>query len=66
MKNKKKIEEYLKANIGKVVTPKQVAEDVKMSLPTFYNYYNANRSFFKKVQRGQFEIIDPKVERTKE
>lgn len=61
----KKIEQYLKQNIGKVVTPKQVSEDINMSLPTFYNFYNANRSYFKKIQRGQFEIIDPKAERAK-
>jgi hypothetical protein len=41
----------------------QLATDVQISLPTFYNFYNANRSSFKKVKRGHFEIIDPKVER---
>ena len=53
----KKIESYLKDNVGKVVSPKQVAEEIGMSLPTFYNFYNANRSFFKKVKRGEFEIL---------
>jgi transposase len=61
----KKIESYLKDNVGKTVTPKQVAEEVGMSLPTFYNFYNANRSYFKKVKRGEFEILDPKAERSK-
>jgi hypothetical protein len=61
----KKIEEYLKTNVGKIITPKQMAEEIDMSLPTFYNYYNSNRSYFKKVQRGKFEIVDPKVERMK-
>lgn len=61
----KMIESYLSSNVGKVVTPKQVAEEVGMSLPTFYNFYNANRSYFKKVKRGEFEILDPKAERNK-
>lgn len=50
---------YVNSNIGKVVTPKQVAEEIGISLPTFYNFYNANRHFFKKVKRGEFEIITP-------
>jgi hypothetical protein len=54
---------FLNGNVGKVVTPVQLATDVQISLPTFYNFYNANRSYFKKVKRGHFEIIDPKVER---
>lgn len=61
----KKIENYLKDNIGKVITPKQMAEEVGMSLPTFYNFYNANVGYFKKVQRGSFEILDPQKERAK-
>lgn len=61
----KMIESYLSSNVGKTVTPKQVAEEVGMSLPTFYNFYNANRSYFKKVKRGEFEILDPKAERNK-
>lgn len=55
---------FLTGNVGKIVTPAQVAEDVNISLPTFYNFYNANRGYFRKVKRGQFEIIDPKTERT--
>jgi hypothetical protein len=36
-----------------------------MSLPTFYNFYNANMGYFKKVKRGSFEILDPRQERAK-
>lgn len=61
----KMIESYLSSNIGKIVTPKEIADEVGMSLPTFYNFYNANRSYFKKVKRGEFEILDPKAERSK-
>jgi hypothetical protein len=59
------ISAYLKQNVGQIVTPAKVSDDVKISLPTFYNFYNANRHFFKKVQRGQFEILDPQSERAK-
>jgi hypothetical protein len=41
----------------------QLATDVQISLPTFYNFYNANRGYFKKVKRGHFEILNPKEER---
>jgi hypothetical protein len=54
---------FLNGNVGKIITPVQLATDVEISLPTFYNFYNANRSYFKKVKRGHFEIVDPKVER---
>jgi hypothetical protein len=54
---------FLTSNVGKVVTPVEVASGVEISLPTFYNFYNANRGYFRKVKRGHFEIIDPKQER---
>jgi hypothetical protein len=56
---------YLRQNIGQVITPAQLSKDVSVSLPTFYNFYNANRHFFKKVKRGQFEILNPEQERQK-
>lgn len=55
----KDISGYLKSNIGKIVTPKSVSEELEISLPTFYNFYNSNRHMFKKVKRGEFEIINP-------
>jgi hypothetical protein len=57
---------YLEKNVGQVVTPAKVSTDVSISLPTFYNFYNANRQFFKKVKRGQFEIVNPKEQRDSE
>ena len=54
---------YVKSNLGKTVTPKMVSEDLGISLPTFYNFYNANRGYFKKVKRGEFEIISPEEQR---
>lgn len=60
-KNRKKgvLFTYVSNNVGKTVTPKEVSDELSISLPTFYNFYNANRGFFKKVRRGQFEIINP-------
>jgi len=57
------IESYLKENIGKTITPQDLVAATGISMPTFYNYYNANRGSFKKIKRGQFEIIDPNKER---
>lgn len=54
---------FIKSNTGRIVTPKTVAEELGISLPTFYNYYNANRHLFKKVKRGEFEILNPEKER---
>jgi predicted DNA-binding transcriptional regulator AlpA len=59
----KDLSAYMKNNTGRVITPKIVADEVGISLPTFYNYYNANRHLFKKVKRGEFQIADPKQER---
>ena len=55
---------YVKSNVGKTVTPKSIVEELGISLPTFYNFYNSNRGFFKKIKRGEFEIVDPNLERT--
>jgi len=57
------IEAYLKENIGKTITPQDLVSATGISMPTFYNYYNANRGFFRKIKRGQFEIVDPNKER---
>lgn len=63
---KEVITAYLKQNVGQIVTPAKVSEDVQISLPTFYNFYNANRHFFKKTGRGQFEVLNPEAERARE
>ena len=54
---------YVKSNVGKTVTPKEVVETLGISLPTFYNFYNANRGYFKKIKRGEFEIVNPDEQR---
>lgn len=53
---------YLQKNVGQIVTPAKVSTDVSISIPTFYNFYNANRQFFNKVKRGQFQIVNPSQE----
>ena len=58
------IEAYIKENVGKTITPHDLVAATSVSMPTFYNSYNANRGFFKKIKRGQFEIVDPAIERT--
>jgi len=58
--------EFLKSNVGKTITPKEFAEAVNISLPTFYNFFNANRGYFKKIKRGEFEIVDPSEIRKEE
>ena len=60
----KDLTNYVKTNCGKTITPKLVVEELGISLPTFYNFYNANRGFFKKVKRGEFQIVDPSAERS--
>ena len=61
-----KIFDYLKNNIGKTITPKDFCDALDVSLPTFYNFFNANRGWFKKVKRGQFEIINEPEQRVSE
>jgi len=59
------IKAWLKENVGNTVTPKDIVEATGISMPTFYNFYNSNVGYFKKIKRGQFEILDPQAERTK-
>lgn len=51
--------DFVQNNCGRTITPKEVVAELNVSLPTFYNFFNNNRHFFKKVKRGQFEIINP-------
>lgn len=60
------INTFIKNNIGREITPAQFSEEVGISLPTFYNYFNANRGWFKKIKRGLFEIVDAEATRQSE
>ena len=57
---------YLEKNVGQVVTPAKVSTDVSISIPTFYNFYNAKLQSYKKVRGGQFVIVKPKEQRVSE
>jgi hypothetical protein len=59
------IEKFLAENPGKQVNFAELAGQLNVSVPTIYNFYNTNRLYFRKVGRGNFEILDPKVERAK-
>jgi hypothetical protein len=73
MKEKKKrgsksssIKAFLENNVGKTISGKDMVEELGITLPTFYNFFNNNRAYFKKVGRGNFEILNPEEERRKE
>lgn len=57
------IEQYIKQNYGRIITPHDLVSATGISMPTFYNFFNANRGYFKKIKRGQFEIVNPDKER---
>lgn len=50
---------FVQQNPGRIVTPKEVVAELNVSLPTFYNFFNSNRQYFKKLKRGEFEIVNP-------
>jgi hypothetical protein len=60
---KNEIFEFLKGNIGEVLTPTEIAEACEISMPTMYNFINSNIGWFKKVKRGVYEIVDADEER---
>lgn len=60
---KNEIFEFLKGNIGEVLTPIEIAEACEISMPTMYNFINSNIGWFKKIKRGVYEIVDADEER---
>ena len=60
---KNEIFEFLKGNIGEVLTPTEIAEACEISMPTMYNFINSNIGWFKKVKRGVYEIVNADEER---
>lgn len=64
-KPQKALQEFIKSNIGQEVSANYLAETCEVSLPTVYSFINNNRSWFKKVGRGKYEIIDSEKEREK-
>jgi hypothetical protein len=62
-RKKNVLSDYIAENMGKEITIKEMAEKCEASMPTVYNYFNANRGFFKKITRGRFLVVDPSKER---
>ena len=58
-----KLDDFIKSNIGKELKSSDIIEQCGITTPTFYNYLNANRGFFKKIGRGNYLILDPMIER---
>lgn len=50
--------EWLNTQIGQVVTPIQMGEACEGSKATGHAFVNANRSMFKKVGPGKYEVLD--------
>lgn len=59
------IHSFISSRVGESITPNFIADECSLSLPTVYNYINANRSSFKKVSRGTYQILDEEEERKK-
>lgn len=57
------LDSFVKDNVGKTIKSSEIIEKCNITTPTFYNYMNANRGFFKKAGRGLYTIIDPSKER---
>lgn len=57
------LSDFVKNNIGKTITANLIADECKVSLPTVYNFINSNRSWFKKVGRGLYLVLDAEEER---
>jgi hypothetical protein len=57
------LDAFVKENIGKTIKSSEIIEKCEITTPTFYNYMNANRGFFKKSGRGMYTIVDPSQER---
>ncbi len=63
---KSAIDQFIKSNIGKTVSAKSICSELNITTPTFYNYFNKNRSYFKKASKGEYLIIDPQSLREEE
>lgn len=60
------IDDFVKSNIGKTLKTSDIISLTGITAPTFYNYLNANRGWFKKSARGEYTIVDPEELRKEE
>lgn len=59
------LEEWAKKNTYQEVTTEQLVEISGFSYPTVLNYVKTS-PYFRKIQRGQWEVRDPKEDRARE
>lgn len=60
------LESFIKNNFNKTFSSTDILKECNITAPTFYNFLNKNRGFFKKVGRGKYLIVDMDSERNKE
>lgn len=60
------LDSFVKSNFGNTYKSSDIVKICNITNPTLYNFINANRGYFKKVSRGEYQIIDPNSERIKE
>lgn len=60
------ISSFVRENIGKTFSVKQICFKLNVSSPTFYTFFNSNRQWFKKISHGEYMIINPDEERRKQ
>lgn len=51
------INNYINENVGKEITPQQIADAVETTIQTVYSFIRSNPSRFETVKRGTFKII---------
>jgi hypothetical protein len=60
------LDSFVKSNFGNIYKSSDIVKICNITNPTLYNFINANRGYFKKVSRGEYQIIDADSERIKE
>jgi 5-bromo-4-chloroindolyl phosphate hydrolysis protein len=58
MSKKDRIEQYLKDNVGNIITARNVAGNCNCTVQTVYNYIKANPHKFNKFDHGKFIYRD--------
>lgn len=60
------VDSFVRENIGSTFSVKEICALLNITGPTFYNFFNSNRQYFRKVQHGKYIILDPDEERRKQ
>lgn len=59
-------DKFISENVYEIISPAQLAEVSGFSYATAVKYINDHPHHFRKVQRGQYEIRDPKLDKERE